>query len=74
MDKKQAIYSISGLYPIDSQFENTNEIGKQFMMEAIEETNFDWRNLPEEVLIKWAEKCESKEIADVRKLREKYRN
>ena len=73
MNKQQAIDSISGLYSIDSEFQDSNKIGKQFMLEAMEEVNFNWRDLPEEVLVRWAEKCEHKEIMDDRKMKEKYR-
>lgn len=71
-NKERAIDVISSLYPSDSQFPETNAIGKQFMIESINEVGFDWRELPENVLGRWAEKCLAKEVADDRRLREKY--
>lgn len=70
--KERAIDVIKDLYPSDSQFPETNAIGKQFMVESINEVGFDWRELPEDVLVRWAEKCLDKERADDRRLREKY--
>lgn len=52
---RELIDSIEGLYPVDSQYESTNEVGKQLLMEAIEE--FNWRNLPEELLAMYERKC-----------------
>lgn len=72
MNKQEAIDFIAGQYPIDSDYSDTNEIGRQFMLEAMEETNFNWRDLPEEVLVRWAEKCELKEARDIRRFNEKY--
>lgn len=72
-NKKAAIDLISELYPIDSQFQSTNEIGKQLMLESIEETGFNWRELPEDVLVRWAEKCEAKERDADFKMIQKYK-
>ena len=58
MTKDEAIESISHLYPADSEYHDCQEIGKRFMTEAMEEMNFNWRELPEDVLIRYAEKCE----------------
>lgn len=57
MDKKEAIDTISELYPIDSQYLDTKEIGKKLLIESIEEVEFDWRELPDSVLIRLAYKC-----------------
>jgi len=73
MKKHEIINVIQNLYPTDSQFADTNAIGKQLMLEAIEECKFDWRDLPIHVLRKWAEKCEAKEQEADRKFNEKYK-
>ena len=56
MSKQNYINTIEALFPIDSQWYNTSEVGKRLLLEAIQET--DWRNLPEEVLRLWAIKCQ----------------
>lgn len=73
MGKKESINTISSLYPSDSQFPDTNEIGKQFMLESMVEVGFDWRNLPDDVLERWAEKCISREMQFDRQIRDKYK-
>jgi hypothetical protein len=72
MNKDEAINHINQLYPIDSQFTDTNEVGKQLMVEAMEEVGFDWRTLPEPVLIRWAEKCLQKDEDCIRRFNAKY--
>jgi hypothetical protein len=56
MDKQDFIHTIKALYPIDSQFQDTSEVGKKLLIEAIEES--DWRDLPVEILSLYAAKCE----------------
>jgi hypothetical protein len=73
MTKHEAITSIGGLYPSDSEFPKTNEIGRKFMLQAMDEVRFNWRELPENVLTRWAELCEAKEAHDQREFERKYR-
>jgi hypothetical protein len=73
MNKKEAIDSINGLYPIDSNFPDTNEVGEQFMLEAMDELGFNWRDLPENILVRWAEKCEARETEQDRKMSVSYK-
>lgn len=73
MDRKEAIDAISSLYPSDSNFPETNEIGRQFMLESMNEVGFDWRNLPDDVLERWAEKCILRERELDVKIIEKYK-
>ncbi len=56
LDKREAwIDTIEGLWPIDSEYEDTNEIGKQLLISSIEEN--DWRALPDQILSTYAHKC-----------------
>jgi hypothetical protein len=55
MSREQDISDIDALYPIDSEFEKTNEVGKGLLVEAILE--FGWRNLPNELLEIYADYC-----------------
>lgn len=71
MSKKESIATIEGLYPIDSQYPDTNEVGRQLLLESIQEANFNWRDLPEEVLAIWSRKCVEKENESIRRFNEK---
>lgn len=68
--KDDAIKMIEGLYPTDSEFTSTNEIGEQLLRQAREELNIitDWRDEPTEVLIRYAELCQQKEEEQTRAL------
>ncbi len=57
MNIEEAIDDIEALYPTDSPFPDTNEIGKELLNQAIEEVYSDWRNLPEEVILRYAQLC-----------------
>jgi len=72
MKKSEAIDIIKGLYPTDSPYPDTNEVGKKLMLEAIEETRFDWRDLPIHVLVRYAEKCIAKDNENIHRFNEKY--
>lgn len=50
------IQIIESLYPIDSDFSNTNAIGETLLMEAIR--RHDWRKLPAEILQEYRTLCE----------------
>ena len=56
MDIAKAIQIIESLYPPDSQYDDTAEIGCNFMVIAILNAG-SWRELPEPVLQKMAELC-----------------
>ena len=71
MSKKESIATIEELYPIDSQYPDTNEVGRQLLLESIQEANFNWRDLPEEVLAIWSRKCVEKENESIRRFNEK---
>jgi len=57
MTKDEAIGIISGLYPADAVYEDTRQAGRRLLTEAMEEANCNWSELPERVLIIYAEKC-----------------
>lgn len=59
MDRDEAVTHIESLYPIDCEYEDTNEIGAKLLIAAIRE--LDWRNLPDAVLIRYAQLCIDKE-------------
>lgn len=58
--REQAIANIEGLFPADSQYEQTREIGKRLLEQAKMEVQ-GWRNEPTEVLISYAELCIAEE-------------
>lgn len=72
MKKPEAISIIENLYPTDSPFPDTNKVGQELLFESLKEIGFDWRDLTEAVLVRWAEKCESREREAERRFNEKY--
>jgi len=73
MNKKEAISSIENLYPTDSPFPDTNKVGQELLFESLHEVGFDWRDLPEAVLVRYAEKCIAKDGESIRRFNEKYK-
>lgn len=67
MTKENYISDIESLFPIDSSFPDTNEVGKELLMEAIEES--DWRDLPMDILALYHAKCVREENRQARNLR-----
>lgn len=67
MNREQAIATIEGLYPVDSQYHETNEIGRRLLQQAKEEVD-NWRNESTEVLIRYAELCLDTENRQTREL------
>jgi hypothetical protein len=72
MDRQTAIDTIGGLYPIDSQFEDTIAIGERLLARAKRECD-DWRNLPDAILFRYAELCQQEEERSTRQLLRKVR-
>lgn len=60
-----AISNIEGLFPIDSQYEETNRIGERLLAQAKRECE-DWRNLPDAILFRYAELCIQEENRQAR--------
>ena len=65
MDREQAIQQIEGLFPADSQYEKTNEIGLKLLAQAKREVA-GWRTEQTEVLIRYAELCIAEENRQAR--------
>ena len=61
MGREQAIQQIEELFPTDSQYEKTNEIGQRLLAQAKREVD-GWRNETTPVLIRYAELCMAEEI------------
>lgn len=61
MTRKEAIDHIEALYPADSEYNRTAEIGQEFLEQAKHEAGKTWREEPTEVLIKYANLCLLKE-------------
>lgn len=70
MDREKAIETIELLYPADSQYPDSAQIGKGLLMRAKDEVN-NWRNEPTPVLIRYAQLCIELEQEQERKARRK---
>ena len=60
MNRKEAITEIEALYPTDSQYPKTNEVGERLLKQAKMEKE-SWRTESTEVLIRYAELCQQEE-------------
>ena len=60
-NREYAIEVIESLFPADSQFIDTAEIGRKLLEQAKSEVS-GWRTEPTEVLIRYAELCISMEM------------
>jgi hypothetical protein len=54
MDRNEAISTIEALFPADSQYEESQSIGKRLLEQAESEVN-GWRTKPTEVLVRYAQ-------------------
>ncbi|MFD0862507.1 hypothetical protein ACFQ1M_09835 [Sungkyunkwania multivorans] len=61
MKPEEAIGHIESLYPADSEYEDTAEIGIRLLTKAKRETMASWRDLPTNTLIRYAQLCIQKE-------------
>ena len=66
MNKKEAIDCISGLYPPDT------EKGQELLRQAKAEME-SWKDLPENILIRYAELCQQEENRQYHKAVEKIK-
>jgi hypothetical protein len=57
MNKDQAIHIIEALFPADSNFQDTAEIGLKLFNQACDEVQKSWRDESEELLIRYAQLC-----------------
>jgi len=67
MNREQAISNIESLYPIDSQYEATREMGEKLLAQAKRECE-GWRNLPDAILFRYAELCMQQDDRTCREL------
>ena len=67
MDRQQAINIIEGLYPVDSQYSETNTIGERLLSQAKRECE-NWRTLPDAILFRYADLCQQEEDRATRQL------
>lgn len=61
MEKEKIINRIDDLYPIDSEYGDTNMIGKCLLIQAIGNVGFNWRDLPINVLKEYERLCINEE-------------
>jgi hypothetical protein len=54
-NKENLIQTIQSLFPADSTFQETAEIGQQLLLKAL---FINWRSLPDEVLKTYSELCQ----------------
>jgi hypothetical protein len=56
---KHSIQVISDLFPADSKYNDTREVGESLLKQAKENTGYvdDWRSLPKKVLDEYARLC-----------------
>lgn len=57
MSREEAISHIENLFPADSGYDGTAEIGSDLLMQAKRECMISWRDEPTEVLVRYAELC-----------------
>lgn len=66
MDRNKAIQIIEGLFPADSEYPDTAEIGKKLLTQAKTKS---WRDEPIDVLIRYANLClqeEQRQFANIK--------
>jgi hypothetical protein len=66
MDRKQAISTIEALFPVDSDYPDTREVGERFLEQAKRECE-NWRNLPDNILFRYADLCQQEENRQARR-------
>ena len=62
MKREEAIQHIENLYPADSGYDDTAEIGRDLLAQAKREVS-GWRTEPTEILVRYAELCIQRESA-----------
>ena len=61
MNREEAINIIEGLYPADSEYPDSREIGITLLEQAKRETN-NWRNCSDEIILRYACLCEIQKV------------
>jgi len=54
-NRSEAISNIEQLFPIDSDYPDTNKVGEELLMQAVK--NVGWQKLSDEILIEYARLC-----------------
>lgn len=70
MNRSEAISNIESLFPIDSEYPDTNEVGKKLLMQAIE--CIGWRKLNDDILNEYAKLCIDEENRQANRILNKY--
>ncbi len=65
MNKQECIRCIENLFPIDSDYADTNEVGERLLIKAIQAHN--WRQLPESILHMYATLCRQEDTKQSQK-------
>ena len=60
MTREEAIEEIDALYPVDSDYIETNKIGIKLLEQAKRNTN-NWRDLSDEILFEYARLCQEED-------------
>lgn len=62
-NREEAILYIEGLFPPDCEYPDTSAIGERLLEQAKRETGFtdNWRNLPDNVIARFAQLCIAEE-------------
>jgi len=60
MNREEAIAEIEGLFPTDSQYEETTKVGERLLAQAKREVE-GWRNETTPVLLRYAALCIAEE-------------
>ena len=70
MTREHAIETILALYPADAEYTDTAKIGQELLERAKREVA-GWRTEPTEVLIRYAQLCESRDNQNQREFERK---
>jgi len=62
MEREEAIDKIEMLFPADSEYQDTAEVGQRLLDQAKREVS-GWRTEPTEVLVRYAQLCIQRENA-----------
>lgn len=66
--RSKAIQTISSLYPADSEYERTSQIGQELLDQAKREVS-GWQTEPTEILVRYADLCEQYHEKECRAIR-----
>lgn len=67
MERRNMIMDIEALYPADTDYVKTAEIGQRLLQEAMNNMRFTWRDMPDHVLEEYRRLCVMQEFIESRK-------